>query len=257
MPPKLMRDLKWRETSGVDRAANLAEGWLMMKSVSPAARSLLTDALFAANGVDPASARRTENMPFDKAAIEADPNAALAYIAGLEKALASNAAPATEPTEAEVLAKSLESLPESVRTVLLKSQRDAAEAQDEVRKERTRRELDEFTTVAKSFDSLPDVTDSFAEVMVKARHGDADSVDALIEALRKANAVVKSSGAFREIGSNAAAPESPEGRLEALAKSFTEADKTLSYEQAIEKAAGENPELYAEYRSDVNRKNRS
>src|ERR1700740_757530 len=109
MAPKKMTELKWRETSGVDRAANLAEGWLVMKSASPAARSLLSDALYAANGVDPTSARRTEHMPFDKAAIEANPDAALAYIAGLEKAMASGApAPvAVEPTEAEVFAKSL------------------------------------------------------------------------------------------------------------------------------------------------------
>lgn len=33
--PRMIVQLRWDETSGVDRAANLTEGWLVMKSAQP------------------------------------------------------------------------------------------------------------------------------------------------------------------------------------------------------------------------------
>lgn len=223
--PKLMTDLRMREVSGVDRAANLAEGWLLMKSASPGAQAVLKEAmgLDQDGGSEPSAVERTHAMP----------------------------------TEAEELAKALESLPEPLRKVLADSNRRAVEAEEEVRKERERRELDEATAVAKSLDSVPEVTPEFGEVIVKARHGDSEAVEALIGALTKSNAALKVSKAFEEIGSGHAAEGTGAAGLEGVAKALREANPELSQAEALAKAAEQNPELYAQHRAEMNRENRS
>lgn len=257
--PKLMSDLKWRETSGVDRAANLAEGWLMMKSVDPKSAELLASAEALAKGIDPSTlSGRTPTMSFDKEALAKSDPAAVAYIEGLEKALAGiGKTPAlTEPTEAEILAKSLEDLPEPVRKALADGQRRAAEAEEIAKGLLVERERGEYMAKAATFAHIPGVNPAeFGETMRKAAHGDKGAVAEVFEVLAKAEAALKVSKAFVEIGSNAPAAGSAEEGLASFAKSLQEKNPSMSEAEAIAKAAEANPDLYRQHRGEALRKN--
>lgn len=258
--PKLMTNLQMKEISGVDRAANLAEGWLMMKSASPEAQALISEAFSLTKTADPiVDPGRTPNMPLDLKALAKDHPSALAHIEALEKALAAGrpvAAPTAEPTEADILAKSLENLPAPVRKALIDNQRIAAEATEKLRKSEEKAELDELTAIAKSFDALPGVTTAFADTMFKAVHGDPKAVREMFKTLTVANKAINSGELFKERGSNAPAADSAEGQINALAKSYVETDHTLTMADAIAKAASSNSALYAEYSAEMNSKNR-
>lgn len=258
--PRLMNDLKWRETSGVDRAANLAEGWLMMKSATPETAQLLSEAFLLAKGIDPSTAPgRTPAMPFDPSSL---PEEAQTYIAGLEKSLvdagkSAPVAPVAQPTEADIIAKAMEALPEGVREIMAKSQRDSAEAVAKANTLLAERELSGFVAKAATLTHVPGVSAAdFGATIQKATHGDAEAVAVLVKALEASNSALKEGLLFKEIGSSAPAEDSAHGQLEALAKSFEAADPKLTHAEAIAKAASENPELYTRHRREADRRNK-
>lgn len=250
--PKLMRNLTIKEVSGVDRAANLSEGWLAMyKSASPESQEVLKAAFAAGNGHEIPTGR-TEEMPFDRDSLPAE---AQAYIKSLEDKLTAPVAPGHEPTAEEIFAKSLESAPEPIRKALVETQRRAVEA--EALAKSMAEERDRQNLVAKAAEmNIPGYSpEDLGETMRKAMGGDADSVAKLVEALGKSGEVIKSSAAFTEIGSSAPAPDSPAGQLEQVAKSLMSEDNSLDFATAMTKAVAADPSAYVNYRRELNGRN--
>lgn len=197
-------------------------------------------------------------MPFDPSSLPAE---AQAYVAGLEKALvesgkAAPVAPTVQPSEADVMAKAIADLPEGLREVMAKSQRDAAEAQSLAKSLIAEREQGEYMAKAIALTHVPGVTPAFGEVMRKAAHGDQDALSQVFKALETSNSALREGNLFKEIGSAAPAAGSAHEEMEALAKSFEEKDPSLSHAEAIAKAAGSNGELYGRYSREMNRRNK-
>jgi hypothetical protein len=197
-------------------------------------------------------------MPIDKEALAKVDPAAVAYIEGLEKALGRPTAPVTaQPTEAELLAKSLADLPEPVKKALLDGQRRAAEAEELAKSLILEKERGDYMSKAASLAHVPGVKpDEFGEVMRKAAHGDPTSIASVFEVLAKAEAALKVSKAFTEMGSSSPAAGSAEEELNSFAKSLQEKDPKLGEAEAMAKAAELSTDLYARYRHEYDRRNR-
>lgn len=145
----------------------------------------------------------------------------------------------------------MKSLPPQVQEMIAKSQREAEEARELAKAEREARLVREFTDIAKSM-TLPAIeTDKLATVLKSASEKlSTEEYDAFKATLDAASAAFVQSNVFKEIGKSTTAPDSPEAKLESLAKSETEntADPNARL-IALAKAAENNPELYAELRN--------
>lgn len=245
--PKRMDNLTMNEISLVDRGANLIEGWMVMKSATPAQMGLMNQALAVAKGEAPT--QEGSGMPIDVE--NADPAVLKAYIAGLESRIAGQSAAPALPTAEDRLAKQLAQMPDDLREIVAKSQRDAAEARDLVRKAEEREERAGYTALVKSMDHLPGVNADTAELVFKAKHGDSAAVDQLLELMNKANSMAKAVGSFSEIGSSRVSEDSAEGRFDSVVKSVQAESPNLTYEDAVVKAAKSNPAAYHEYRRSI------
>lgn len=73
-----------------------------------------------------------------------------------------------------------------------------------------------------------------------------EAYDTLIKSMRATNETMKTSELFQEIGKRNDTSDTPQGKVEALQKSFMAADPDLTPEKAFAKAIEANPALYAE-----------
>ena len=90
--------------------------------------------------------------------------------------------------------------------------------------------------------------EDLAALLLKAQTVDPELAEQLYKILATANEQVKKSGLFDVIGTTAPAPDSPLGRIEAIAREAVEkSEGKLTFEQAKAAAWKDNPELYAEY----------
>jgi len=93
--------------------------------------------------------------------------------------------------------------------------------------------------------------DALAELLRKARTMDSALADELYNILKAAHEQVKKSGLFDVIGTSMAAPDSPLGRIEAIAKEKVEkSEGKLTIQKARAEAWKENPELATEYQAE-------
>ncbi len=261
--PKQMVGLRVNEVSGVDRAANLVEGWMVQCSASPETAAILAEAELLAKGIS--TPERTAPMAFDPEALAAltktHPEAA-AHITALEATVAKAATtPPVAPAAAELsddekLAKALAEVPEPVRKAIAEMQRQNAEAHEEIRKAKDAAETERYTSLAKSLAHVPGIDDTFGATMLKASRGDGVAFGTVLEVLAKAEAVLKNSAAFSEIGSSAPAAGSAEEEIASVAKALQAKDATLTEAAAMLKAAEENPALYTRYSKEMNRRNK-
>lgn len=261
MPTQMVQP-KINEVSGVDHPAHLTEGWLMMKDASPETVQLLIEAEAIAKGVDPTTLTRStethtgsENMATlteeQRAALPAD---VAGYVKSLEDDAAANAAAAitksVEDTDAAAFEKSVASLPEPVRKAVIQQQKDLAEQRAITKSLFDASENTRFEAMAKELYHLPGVgpDGAFAQVMRKAADSNPAAFESIFTVLKGADAAMKESGFFKEIGTAAVGEGSGEDKITAMAKQRVAADTTgaLTFAKAVTDVAMEHPELYAD-----------
>ena len=288
------------EISGVRRAANLSEGWMVMKDASPETALLLAQAEALAKGLPtpttitpPAEGTK---MELTKEVREAADPAVQTYLKALETRLAkaqadhgwndddgdghcdtadcdfnkdshpmtksADLAPGATQADLERAAfeKAVTTLPPEARDFFLKQQRETAEATRIAKGLFDERESMRFEAMAKELVNLPGApVAEVATLLRKASEGmdDDDKFAKLFQILKAADTAIHDSGLWKEIGTGAAsgAGTGADDALEAFAKGLRAADPTLSEADSIVKAAEENPELYAQYRAEMNRRN--
>lgn len=248
--PKRMVEPTIKELSGVDHPAHLSEGWLMMKDASPETARLLADAELIAKGFDPRNHDRTGSvtMPISDAERAALPDSVQDYIKSLE----SSAAPSND-TDADLFEKSLAALPKEVRKSIRDTQKRAADAEAMVKSLHDDRERSRFEAMAKELSHLPgvDADGEFAATMRKAAESNSGAFDEIFKVLKAADAAIDMSGTYGEIGSAVIGAGTAAHSIEAVAKGYQSEDPSLSYPEAMVKAAESHPELYAQHRKEV------
>lgn len=251
MPKRQMVQPKINEISGVDHPAHLIEGWVFMKDASPETQALLARAEATALGLDPTTKGKDMPTKPSEEVLAGTPEDVQAYVKSLEDAVAAavTTAPAAEPTEAEAYEKALETLDPGMREVLRKSQREAAEAKSLAKSLHDAAEDKRFEAMTKELTNLPKVDESFAKSLRSAHDADPDAFTPIFEVLKAADGAISQSKTFEEIGTGgSAAAGSAQEKLEGIAKALHEADATLSPEEALLKAAEQNPDLYSQHR---------
>ncbi len=239
--PRQMVAPRLTEISGVDHPAHLLEGWLVQKAKRTG---------------------RTTVPKLSKEALAALPEDAQAYIKSLKKvAKESKVTPGfEEPTDAETFEKAIADLPAPAREAFLKQQREAAESRSVAKALWDEREAGRFETMAKELAHLPRVgkDGSFAKSLQKAATSAGEAFDPIFEVLKAADAVIKESAFFGEIGSShTSVSGSAEESIIAKATELMHADPALTLPEAVEKAATQNPELYRTQRSESLKRNQS
>ncbi len=248
----------WKETSGVDRAANLVEGWLVMKSADPHTAAVLAEAEQVAKGHNIGST----TMQLSKDARAALPAETVAYIESLEKQLKPKKMKkqSAKAAEREAFEKAVADLPEGAREVLRKSQREAAEAQAIAKAMHDQQEDAKYEAFAKSLAHVPGVTAESAKTFRKMAEENPDEWASISKTLAASENALKASGMFKEFGSgHTGTPGSAGESIEAMAKAFQDAEPSLSYPEAVakaaEKAAIESPDLIVNHRREQLRAN--
>lgn len=141
---------------------------------------------------------------------------------------------------------------DAVRAAFEKAATEAREAREEVAKMKEAAETAEYIAKAGEFQHLPiGKAEEFGPVLRSVAKADKGSYDALV-ALLKASDELVAQGGLGEAGSNSTnAPGDPYTKLDAKAKELQKADSTLTYAVAFRKAVETNPDLYNEYKQQM------
>lgn len=284
-------DLDVEETSGVDRAAHLHDGFLVMKNASDANRvktQLLEalgkskeDNLSNQEQIDLAVAKAVGEYEEKVATLEAALSAAQAQAADLAAKLEEIASMKQEEESVEAgydtekgemmdevemamadmpedMKKSVLSLPKEQVEIFAKAfkaqREEIAKASEEIRKERDSR-LD-AEAIAKSKETFAHVGIDH-EIVAPALRRLSLSDEALAKAvegvLAAAEGQLAESGLLKELGTSSTSAPSVLDEATALAKSLVENGTVKTIEQGIEKALDSNPDLAKRYYMEANR----
>ena len=285
-------DLDVEETSGVDRAAHLHDGFLVMKNASDANRvktQLLEalgkskeDNLSNQEQIDLAVAKAVGEYEEKVATLEAALSAAQAQATDLAAKLEEIISMKQEEESVEAgymntekgemmdeiemamydmpedMKKSVLSLPKEQVEIFakaFKSQREEiAKATEEIRKERDSR-LD-AEAVAKSKETFAHVGidhETVAPALRRLSLTDEALAKAVEGVLAAAEGQLAESGLLKELGTSSTSAPSVLDEATALAKSLVENGTVKTIEQGIEKALDSNPELAKRYYMEANR----
>jgi hypothetical protein len=281
-PTKKLVSLDVLETSGVDRAAHLHDGFLVMKSANETNRvkALVLKALGKSKEDNLSSVQEQIELAVTKAvgeyekevveltaALEAAKNQAADLAMKLEEIQAMSngeemsdveagmhspeveAAMETMPDE---VAKSILGLPAEQQEMFAKAFNAKVEevnkAAAEIRKEREIR-LD-AEAVAKSKEVYKNAGidhDVVAPALRRLTEIDPTLAATVENVLSAADAQISESGLLKEVGTSASEPASVLDEAKSLAKSLVESGVVKTLEQGIEKVLDTNPELAKRY----------
>lgn len=288
---KKLVNLDVEETSGVDRAAHLHDGFLVMKNASDANRvktQLLEalgkskeDNLSNQEQIDLAVAKAVGEYEEKVASLEAALAAAQAQAADLAAKLEEIASMKQEEESVEAgydmdkgemmdevemamaempedMKKSIRSMPKEQAEIFakaFKAQRDeVAKATEEIRKERDIR-LD-AEAVAKSKATYTNVGidhDVVAPALRRLAQTDEALAKTVEDVLSAADSQLAESGLLKEMGTASTATPSVIDEATALAKSLVENGSAKTIELGIEKVLDSNPDLAKRYFMEANR----
>jgi hypothetical protein len=218
------------EVSGVDRAANRHQGWLMLKSESG------------------------ENMDLSAEDRAALPESVLKYVESLETSVTKSEE--DDSADADAFEKSISALPAPLRTQMLKQQRESAAAISLAKSLTEEKATETFEKQARSLVNLPGVSVATATILRKSHDADPEAYESLFKVLKAADTAIGKSGLWKEIGTGLGDnSDSASGSIEAIAKGLQEKDPSLTSAAAIAQAAYDNPELSAQHRTESLRKN--
>jgi hypothetical protein len=275
-PIKKLVNLEVIETSGVDRAAHLHDGFLVMKSAEEAQPTALpqnaeseteeNDLNSTQEQIDLAVSKAVdgyeEKVAGLEAALEAAKNQAADLAMKLEEiqamqtgeeaaegdmadAMPEEVAMAMEDMPDEV-AKSISSLPAEQRDVMAKAFKAQA---DELRKERDVR-LD-GEAIAKSKETFKSVGidhDVVAPALRRLTEANPELAKTVESVLLAADAQMSESGLLKEFGtSSTSSTNSVMDEARSLAKSLVESGVVKTIEQGVEQVLDSNPELAKRY----------
>lgn len=282
---KKLVNLDVEETSGVDRAAHLHDGFLVMKNASVANRvkSQLLEALGKSKEdnltnqeqIDLAVAKEVGEYEEKVASLEAALSAAQAQAADLAAKLEEIASMQEgEPVEAgykkdedeiemamndmpDEMKKSIRALPKEQAAIFakaFKAQRDeVAKATDEIRKERDiRLDAEAITKSKESFAHVGIDHSVVAPALRRLALTDESLAKAVDGVLAAAESQMSESGLLKEMGTVSTSSPSVIDEATALAKSLVESGSAKTIELGIEKVLDSNPELAKRYFMEAN-----
>jgi len=276
-----MVGLNIEETSGVDHPAHLHEGWLVIKSENSGVDDLLSD--LKANKESDASLSMEETMPQEEKVElavhmkpEEEKEKGMSYgdmeekIKQLTEELEKTKAE-LEKTKEKMKKKEeneveknnsvdslIKSAPEPLRKMLASLEQEkadalakAAEAEEVLKSERTVRANAESIEKAKAWKFLSLDAEKVGPALRQLAEVDAELAKSVEEALSSVNAQAESANIFAEIGKSAnPTTGNAYEQLTSMAKSATELNNNLTFEQAFANAVNTNPDLYAQYLSE-------
>jgi len=276
-----MVGLNIEETSGVDHPAHLHEGWLVIKSENSGVDDLLSD--LKANKESDASLSMEETMPQEEKVElavnmkpEEEKEKGMSYgdmeekIKQLTEELEKTKAE-LEKTKEKMKKKEedevekndsvdslIKSAPEPLRKMLASLEQEkadalakAAEAEEVLKSERTVRANAESIEKAKAWKFLSLDAEKVGPALRQLAEVDAELAKSVEEALSSVNAQAESANIFAEIGKSAnPTTGNAYEQLTSMAKSATETNNNLTFEQAFANAVNSNPDLYAQYLSE-------
>lgn len=285
---KKLVNLDVEETSGVDRAAHLHDGFLVMKNASVANRvkSQLLEALGKSKEdnltnqeqIDLAVAKEVGEYEEKVASLEAALSAAQAQAADLAAKLEEIASMQEgEPVEAgynmdkgemdevemamndmpDEMKKSIRALPKEQGAIFakaFKAQRDeVAKATDEIRKERDIRLDAEAITKSKEAFAHVGIDHSVVAPALRRLALTDETLAKTVEGvLAAAESQMAESGLLKEMGTVSTSSPSVIDEATALAKSLVESGSAKTIELGIEKVLDSNPELAKRYFMEAN-----
>lgn len=254
-----MVNLAIEETSGVDHPAHLHEGWLVMKSAEQSEVQRVLDETLTEEESMPevtqdevTTTATDEQVEVEKAEMTLEQ--AMKKIAELESKIASE-----EMKEDEVeMSKSetveedfLKSAPEPVVKMIEDLRKQAADATEELRKEREAKADAEAIEKAKGWANLQLDAEKVGPALRRLASTDADLAKSLEEIISSVNAQAESAHIFAEIGKSADFKSgNAYERMTTLAKSAVEEGVAKSFAQALADIATKNPDLYSQYLSE-------
>lgn len=128
----------------------------------------------------------------------------------------------------------------------MKKEADAAKAIVKAMEET--RLIEQYTSVAKSFNALPIKAEEFGPVLKSFAQADKDSYAKLEAMLKSFNEAVSKGALFKELGTSSSNSADPYAKMEAKAQELVQKSSTpLSKEQAMVQIMRTEPELYNDY----------
>jgi hypothetical protein len=279
-PAKKLVNLEVLETSGVDRAAHLHDGFLVMKSANETnlVKAQLLEALGKSKEDNLSSVQEQIDLAVSKtmqtyeekvagleSALEAAKNQAADLAVKLEEIQAMQTGEDSDEAMAEEkamhekmedmpeeVAKSIKALPLEQQDVMVKAFKAQAEevrkATDEIRKEREIRLDAEAVTKSKdTFKSVGIDHDVVAPAIRRLAEINPTLAKTVEEVLLAADAQVSESGLLKEFGTASTSTASVLDEAKTLAKSLVESGVVKTIEQGIERVLDTNPELAKRY----------
>lgn len=282
-PTKKLVNLDVIETSGVDRAAHLHDGFLVMKSTGDTTQ--VTAQPQSAEGVtkennlssvqeqiDLAVTKAVEGYEEQvsglEAALEAAKNQAADLAAKLEEIQAMQTGEETgEETTGEEMpdevaaameempdevAKSISALPAEQRDLMAKAFKaqadEVAKATAEVRKEReVRLDAEAVTKSKETYKNVGIEHEVVAPALRRLAEVDGELAKAVESVLSAADAQISESGLLKEFGTSTTSTTSVMDEAKSLAKSLVESGVVKTLEQGVERVLDTNPELAKRY----------
>jgi hypothetical protein len=275
-PTKKLMNLEVLETSGVDRAAHLHDGFLVMKSANDSTETDLEQAALGESKEDNLSSVQEqielavakavdgyeEKVAGLEAALEAAKNQAADLAIKLEEiqAMQTGEEAGEEAVEMaagmedmpEEMAKSLKALPleqQEIMAKAFKAQADeVAKATEELRKEREiRLDADAISKSKETFKHVGIDHDVVAPAMRRLVEVSPELAKVVEGVLSAADAQVSESGLLKEFGTATTSSASVLDEARSLAKSLVESGSVKTIEQGIDKVFETNPELAKRY----------
>ena len=253
-----MVNLAIEETSGVDHPAHLHEGWLVMKSADESeVQRVLDETLTEEESMPEVTQDDVTTTATDEQVEKAEMTMeeAMKKIAELQQKLVDLETKESK-TEMEMSkseetsdeAEFLKSAPESVVKMIEDFKKQAADATEELRKEREAKADAEAIEKAKGWSNISLDAEKIGPALRRLSVVDADLAKSVEELITSVNAQAESANIFAEIGKSADFTSGDAyGRMTAMAKSAVEEGVAKSFEQALADVATSNPELYSQY----------
>jgi len=271
MARKLVK-LSIKETSGVDHPAHLHDGWVVMKSASPADAEAVLDELRPTEVSDEvAPVEEVTELPAEE--IEADEilldtakaaNAVLETLKVFKEKTMSEVSEMTEVVivpEAASEADIIKAMPQAIRKMLDEASanaeaalRKAAASEAALIAEREARADEAAVIKAAGWSHLNIDPTIVGPALRRLSESDGVLAGEIVKALDSANALVETNVVFTEVGSDAPVmTDDAYSKMESLAKAAVSAGTAPSFEAALMSVAQSNPDLYTSYLNEKGR----
>ena len=137
----------------------------------------------------------------------------------------------------------------AARVIGKKAEKERLEQRKRIEKmERESRRTAWITKAEVDFAPLPAKSDEIVDLIMKAEDSDSDMANQLVDLLKASAEIIKQSSFYDEKGTSEDFESSPEGKIEALAKSYLEQGLVKSLVAGKAKAWKEHPEYRREMR---------